>query len=156
MVKVFWHNHFINLASPNPKCYFSQDGDEFLYTGLKTLMNISEHGNFWTQPRFKLGDWSNTVLCVDLFVEHFSCYHCNTRQHSDPHCASQSVVDSSSDKIFAPLPGYVWFLCWRYCSATFRCLFDGNRKWPMAYSFRDFHYFELHPVWIFSRDSCCH
>ena len=24
-----------------------------------------------------------------------------------------------SDKIFAPLPGYEWLLCWRYCSAHF-------------------------------------
>ena len=42
------------LASPNATCHlpFSQDEDEILYTGLKTLINISEHGNFSTQGWF--------------------------------------------------------------------------------------------------------
>ena len=34
---------------------FSQDRDEFLYTGLKTV-NISEDGNFSTSGQFSLGD----------------------------------------------------------------------------------------------------
>ena len=105
------------------------------------LLNISEHGNCSTSGRFSLGDWSNAILFIYFFFQHFSCFHRNTRQHSDPHCASQSVVDSSSNKIFAPLPGYDWFLCWRYCSAAFNSFFDGNRKWQMAYSLLDFEYF---------------
>ena len=134
---------------------FSQDRDEFLYTGLKTV-NVSEDGNFSTSGQFSLGDWWNTILCTDFFFEHFSCFHRNTRQHSGPHCTSQSVVDSSSNKIFAPLAGYDWFLCWRYCSAAFCCLFDGNNKWQMANSLQDFEYFELYLLWIFSHNSYCH
>ena len=104
---------------------FSQDRDEFLCTGLKTA-NISEDGNFSTSGQFSLGDWWNSILCTDFFFEHFSGHHRNTGQHSGPHCTSQSVVDSSSNKNFSPLSGYDWFLCWRYCSAGFCCLFYGN------------------------------
>ena len=154
-VKVPLHNYFIKLTSSTFRRHwaFSQDGNEFLYTGIKTVLDISENGNFSAQGRFLLGDWSNTVLCIDLFLEHFSCLHLNSRQHSDPHCALQSVVDSSSNKIFAPLPCYEWFMCWRYCSAAFCCFFVGNRKWQVAYSFLYFQHFELHLVRIFSHNS---
>ena len=89
--------------------HFLNTGDEFLYTGLKTVMNISEHGHFATLGQL---DWVTDqtpffvfILCIHFFFEHFSCFHSNTRQHSDPYCASQSVVDSSSNKTFAPLSG---------------------------------------------------
>ena len=59
-------------------------------------------------------------------------------------------------KIFAPLPEFYWFLCWRYCSATFSCFFDANRKGQMVYSSHDADYFELHLLWIFPRNSYCH
>ena len=49
-VKVPSHNYFIKLTSSSFRRHlaFSQDGDEFFYTGIKTMMNISEHGHFST------------------------------------------------------------------------------------------------------------
>ena len=49
-VKVPSHNYFIKLTSSTfrRQLAFSQDGDEFFYTGIKTMMNISEHGHFST------------------------------------------------------------------------------------------------------------
>ena len=49
-VKVPSHNYFIKLTSSTFRHHlaFSQDGDEFFYTGIKTMMNISEHGHFST------------------------------------------------------------------------------------------------------------
>ena len=49
-VKVPSHNYFIKLTSSTFRRHlaFSQDGDEFFYTGIKTMMNISEHGHFST------------------------------------------------------------------------------------------------------------
>ena len=132
-----WQNRFINTIHLSLKWHspLSQDGDDFTFMGLKTgMLNISEHGKCSTSKGFSLGDWSNAILFIHLFFQHCSCFHRNTRQHSDPHCVSQSVVDSSSNKMFAPLPGYDWFLCWHYCSSAFCCFFDGNRKWQQAYS----------------------
>ena len=157
LLKIFDTIILLVLASPNAKCHLpiSQDGDVLLYTGLKTLINISEHGNFSTQGRFWLGDWSKAVLCVDLFLQHFSCLHSNTWKHSDPHCTLQSVIDSSSSEMFAPLPCCDWFLCWHYCSAAFCRFYDGNRKCQMEYFLLDVGNFELHLLWIFSQNSYC-
>ena len=157
-VKRLSHNYFMKWTSPTFKRHlaFSQDGDDSSSIDLKTMMNVSEHRNFLNFRSTWLGDLSNTILCIHFFFEHFSWFHPNTRQHSDPHCASQSVVDSSSNKIFAPLPDYDWFLCWSYCSAAFCCFLDGNRKWHIAYYLLEFPYFELYLMWIFSRNSHCH
>ncbi|XP_067042429.1 melanocyte-stimulating hormone receptor-like [Acropora muricata] len=52
-VKVLSHNYFIKLTSSTFRRHlaFSQDGDEFLYTGIKTMMNINEHGHFSTSDQ---------------------------------------------------------------------------------------------------------
>ena len=38
-----------------------------------------------------MGDWSKAILSIHFFFQYFSFFHRNTRQHSHPHCASQSV-----------------------------------------------------------------
>ena len=52
-VKALSHNYFIKLTSSTFRRHlaFSQDGDEFLYTGIKTMMNINEHGHFSTSDQ---------------------------------------------------------------------------------------------------------
>ena len=49
----FFHNYFIELTSSTLRRHlaFSQDGDEFLYTGIKTMRNINEHGHFLTSDQ---------------------------------------------------------------------------------------------------------
>ena len=133
-VKVLSPNHFMKITSYAFIIHLaiSQDGGDFLYGP-----HYDEH--LWTRKLLNfrstwLDDLSKTILCFDLFIEHFSSFHWNTLPHSNPHCPTQSVVDSSSNKIFDPVPGFDWFLCWRYCSAASCCLFDRNRKWKLAYS----------------------
>ena len=51
MCKLFSNNDFMKLTLSRTFKHhfaFSQYGDEFLYTGIKTMMNISEHGHFST------------------------------------------------------------------------------------------------------------
>ena len=103
-VKVPSHKYFIKLtiSTFRHQLAFSQDGDNVLYTGIKTIMNISEHGHFSTSGQLHWvidqRPFFVFMFCLNIFLL--------SPQHFDPHCASQSVVDSSSNKIFAPLPCY--------------------------------------------------
>ena len=121
---------------------------------LKTAMNMSQHGHFSTSGQFLLGDWSNTILCIHFFLSTFFLLSPQLSEHSDLHCASQSLVDSSFNKIFALLPGYQ-----RFCVGIIvhpllaAFLHDANRKGQMVFSSHDCENFELHLLWIFPCNS---
>ena len=157
-VNVLLHNYIMKWTSSTFKRHlaFCQDGDDSSSTDFKTMMNVSERGNLATLGQL---DWAIYQTPFFVFIFSFNIFlaftatlgntlilialHKVSSIHPPTKCLLRclAMTDFCVGIIVQPL---------------FCCLFDGTRKWKLAYYLLDFELFWLHLLWTFSHNRYCH